>query len=138
MRFPVSEKKQRELEERMARLGIRESDIDESFARSSGPGGQHVNKTSSAVQLVHRPTGIQVRCQSERSQAMNRFLARRELVEQIEARLLGKKSEEAREISKRRRQKARRSRRAKAKLVSGKRERAEVKHGRRSIKGDID
>ena len=104
----------------MRRLGVRESDLVEDFVRGSGPGGQKINKTSMAVLLRHPSSGLEVRCQESRSQALNRFLARRLLVEKIEAALLGKKSaaESARE--KIRRQKRRRSRRAKDKMLAEK------------------
>ncbi len=82
--FPVSEEKNRWLKERMEALGIHEKDIEEKFVRSSGRGGQKVNKTSTCVFLRHIPTGIEVKCMRERSQSLNRFLARRELVERIE------------------------------------------------------
>ena len=82
--FTVSSEKERALLERMASLGVAESDLRETFVRSSGPGGQKVNKTSSCVQLVHIPTGLSVKCQRERSQALNRFLARRLLLDRIE------------------------------------------------------
>ena len=71
--FPVSPSKENQLIERMRRLGIREEDLEESFVRSSGAGGQHVNKTSTRVVLVHKPTGIMVKCQEARSQGLNRF-----------------------------------------------------------------
>lgn len=83
--FAVSEEKNRWLRQKMHELGVREDDLDESFVRSSGNGGQHVNKTSSCVQLKHKPTGIIITCMRERSQSINRFLARRELLERIEA-----------------------------------------------------
>jgi protein subunit release factor B len=83
IRFPVSEEKNRWLRERMEVLGVREEDIEEKFVRSSGSGGQKVNKTSTCVNLRHIPTGIEVKCMKERSQPLNRFLARRELVEKI-------------------------------------------------------
>jgi len=111
----------------MARLGVREEDIIESFIRSQGPGGQNVNKTSSCVYLKHIPTGIEVKCQRERSQALNRFLARRILVNKIETLILGDLSEERQRIEKIRRQKRRRSRRAKLKMLEAKRRRAEKK-----------
>jgi protein subunit release factor B len=83
--FSVSEEKNRWLRERMALVGIREEDLVEKFIRSSGKGGQHVNKTSTCVWLKHLPTGIEVKCMEERSQSLNRFLARRELAERVEA-----------------------------------------------------
>lgn len=87
VRFPVSEEKDRWLRERMEALGIYEKDIEEKFIRSSGRGGQKVNKTSTCVYLKHLPTGIEVKCMRERSQSLNRFLARRELINKIETRL---------------------------------------------------
>src|SRR3972149_635601 len=81
----VSPGKEKSLLERMQALGVREQDIEEQFVRSSGAGGQKVNKTSSCVVLYHRPTGIRVKCQQERSQALNRFLARRKSSSPISA-----------------------------------------------------
>lgn len=115
------------LKEKMARLGVRESDLAESFIRSSGPGGQNVNKVATAVYLKHVPTGIEVKCGRERSQALNRFLARRILVNKIETMMLGRASEERRRIEKIRRQKRRRSRRAKEKMLAAKRIHSEKK-----------
>ena len=106
--YNVNLTKEHALKEKMARLGVRESDIVESFIRSSGPGGQNVNKVSTAVYLKHIPTGIEVKCGQERSQALNRFLARRILVNKIETMILGKASEERRKIEKIRRQKRKR------------------------------
>jgi len=83
--FAVSEEKNRWLWVRMAELAVSEADIEEHFIRSSGCGGQHVNKSSTCVYLKHRPTGIEVKCMAERSQSLNRFLARRELLEKIAA-----------------------------------------------------
>ncbi len=108
--FAVTEEKNRWLQQKMLDLGVREEDLVESFIRSSGNGGQHVNKTSSAVQLKHKPTGIQVTCMRERSQSVNRFLARRELLEQIEA-ASGVITQKMKLIEKVRRQKERRRRR---------------------------
>src|SRR6476659_5423456 len=108
-RFPVSTEKERQLVERMHALGVREQDLDEQFVRSSGAGGQNVNKVSSCVLLHHRPSGIRVRCQKERSQARNRYLARRLLLDKIEAATRGKAQAEAAHIAKIRRQKSRRS-----------------------------
>ena len=106
------------LMERMRKLGIREEDIGETFTRSGGPGGQNVNKTSTCVQIRHIPTGIVVRVQRERSQGLNRFLARRLLVSKIEEKILGKRSPEQLKKEKSRKQKKRRYRRAKKKLAS--------------------
>jgi len=131
--FPVSPKKQRELEELMQRLGVREDDFEESFIRSSGPGGQRVNKVATCVVLRHRPSGLEVRCQRERSQALNRFLARRLLLHRLEAERAGWLSEEAQRIAKIRRQKRRRSRRAKEKLLRDKQHRAKKK----SLRGPV-
>jgi protein subunit release factor B len=83
--FPVSLEKETQLTQRMAALGVREADIDETFVRSGGHGGQNVNKTSTCVMLLHRPTGLQVKCQATRQQGLNRFIARRLLLDKIEA-----------------------------------------------------
>jgi protein subunit release factor B len=97
-----------------------ESDLRETFVRSSGPGGQKVNKTSSCVFLVHLPTGLSVKCQQERSQALNRFRARRILLDRIEKIQTGVIAAEKARIDKLRRQKQRRSRRAKEKMLEQK------------------
>src|SRR5688572_29416382 len=126
---PVSPAKLRALAERFAKLGIREADLEESFVRSGGKGGQNVNKVATCVVLVHRPTGTMVKCQIERSQAQNRFLARRILADKIERQVRGAESEEAQRIEKIRRQKRRRSRRAKERMLSDKHARSAVKEG---------
>ncbi len=131
--FPVSAAKQRALEERFSRLGIREEDLEETFVRSSGRGGQNVNKVSTCVVLVHRPTGTRVKCQIERSQALNRFLARSLLAGRIERQLLGEASAEAKRIAKVRRQKRRRSRRAKEKILADKHARSETIASRKKV-----
>ena len=125
MQFSVSKAKEQALRIKMERLGIRERDLKERFIRSSGKGGQKVNKTSTCVYLKHRPSGIEVKCQQQRSQALNRFLARRILANKIETRILGRLSEERKRIEKIRRQKRRRSKRAKEKMLRDKRKRAE-------------
>ena len=112
--FPVSEEKNRALRERMEALGIHEKDIEERFIRSSGRGGQKVNKTSTCVYLKHLPTGIEVKWMTERSQALNRFFARRELVTRME-RLTGQVTGEDLEIKKLRRKKSKRKKRAELK-----------------------
>jgi len=105
---------------RLAGLGVKPDDLIEKFIRAGGPGGQNVNKTSTAVYLKHLPSGIEVKMQQERSQALNRFLARRALADKLEARLLGEQSTEAARVAKLRRQKRKRSRRAKEKVLAGK------------------
>ncbi|MDA8242319.1 MAG: peptide chain release factor-like protein [Nitrospiraceae bacterium] len=118
--FTVSAQKENQLREKMESLDIREEDIEESFIRSSGKGGQHVNKTSTCVYLKHLPTGIEVKCQEERSQALNRYRARVILTNKIEQLVKGKESEEIQRIEKIRRQKRKRSKRAKEKMLAEK------------------
>lgn len=117
MTYAVSPEKETRLIEKMEKLGIKKEDIVEKFIRSGGPGGQNVNKTSTCVYLKHIPTGIEVKCQKERSQALNRYLARRILVEKIEEMILGKESERQKEIERIRRQKRKRTKRAKEKIL---------------------
>jgi protein subunit release factor B len=128
--FGVSPEKENALEERMAELGIREEDLVEKFIRSGGHGGQNVNKVATCVYLKHLPTGLEVKCQQERSQALNRYLARRILADKVEAAILGRRSEEQQRIAKIRRQKRKRSKRAKEKMLAAKHRRAELKKGR--------
>ena len=129
--FNVTSEKETTLKSRMGSLGIKEGDIEEKFIRASKKGGQKVNKTSSCVYLKHKPTGIEVKCQKERSQGLNRFLARRILVNKIESLILGKKAEERRKIEKIRRQKRKRSKRAKEKMLRYKKMRSEKKRLRK-------
>src|SRR2546430_6156194 len=116
--FPVSPEKEDQLGRRMAALGVRESDLEETFVRSGGHGGQNVNKTATCVMLQHRPTGLQVKCQTTRQQALNRFLARRLLLDKIETQQKGFVSAERERIEKIRRQKRKRSRRAQEKILA--------------------
>lgn len=109
--YAVSEGKNRWLQQQMEALDIREQDIEEKFVRSSGKGGQKVNKTSSCVYLRHTPTGVEVKCMKDRSQSINRFLARRELVEKIK-KMRGLPTDEDAERERIRKQKQKRKRRA--------------------------
>ena len=127
MIFSVSQPKINDLQQRMQKLGVRESDLLEDFVRGSGAGGQKVNKTSSTVLLTHLPSGIQVRCQQNREQSLNRFVARRWLVEKLEALVEGEKSKKQQQIEKIRRQKRKRSKRAKEKMLANKKHRKEIK-----------
>src|SRR4030067_2929075 len=133
--FPVSPLKEKELIKKMEALNIHEKDIKESFVRSGGKGGQHVNKTSTCVYLKHIPTGIEVKCQEERSQSVNRYKARVILVKKIDQLVKGKESEEIQRIEKIRRQKRKRSKRAKEKMLAEKKVQAQKKELR---SGKID
>lgn len=129
--FPVSPAKQKELEARMAKLSIQEKDLVEEFIRGSGAGGQKINKSSVVVHLTHRVSGLQVRCQEGRSQAMNRYYARKRLVEKLEEKILGEESALQQKFEKLRRQKRKRSKRAKEKMLSDKKQVAEKKQQRK-------
>ncbi|HEY4953000.1 MAG TPA: peptide chain release factor-like protein [Verrucomicrobiae bacterium] len=130
--FPVSLEKANQLAQRMAALHVREADIEESFVRSGGHGGQNVNKTSTCVMLLHRPTGLQVKCQETRQQGLNRFIARRLLLDKIEQKQKGFVATQRAEIEKIRRQKRKRSRRATARMLADKSHHAEKKAARRA------
>ena len=121
------------LARRMAALGVRESDLEETFVRSGGHGGQNVNKTSTCVMLLHRPTGIRVKCQASRQQGFNRFLARQQLLDKIEARRTEQAAAERARLEKIRRQRRPRSRGAKERMLADKSRRATKKESRRRI-----
>lgn len=122
------------LAQRMIALGVRESDIEEVFVRSGGHGGQNVNKTSTCVMLLHRPTGLQVKCQTTRQQGQNRSIARRLLLDKIEQLKTGKIAEEQARIEKIRRQKRKRSRRAKERMLDNKGRHSDKKASRRAAR----
>ena len=130
MNAGVSKFKEEALKNKMRKLGIRKEDIEEKFIRARGRGGQRLNKVSTCVYLKHLPTKIEVKCQKERSQALNRFFARRILANKIEARLLKKLSQEQKRIEKMRRQKRKRSKRAREKILKDKRRTSEKKKAR--------
>ncbi len=134
----VGIEKEKALREMMLRLGVREEDIAEKFLPSQGPGGQNVNKVSTCVHLRHLITGIEVKCQEERSQAQNRYRARQLLLQKIECAILGKLSAEQKRIEKIRRQKRRRSRRAKLKILEAKRRHSAKKLLRQRVQENGD
>ena len=131
--FPVSAEKAAQLAQRMIELGVREADIEESFVRSGGHGGQNVNKTSTCVMLLHRPTGLQVKCQATRQQGMNRFFARRLLLDKIEEKKKGFVAAQRDEIERIRRQKRKRSRRARDRMLASKSHQADKKAARKKV-----
>jgi protein subunit release factor B len=122
------------LEERMQRLGIRDADVEETFARSSGPGGQNLNKVATAVTLRHRPSGISVTAQDTRSQAQNRRLARARLVDAIEEAQRRRRATQIAERERARRRKSPRPAALKQKILESKRRRAEIKRHRAKVK----
>lgn len=136
--FNVSAEKENKLLERMRRLGIQEADLLERFIKGGGKGGQKINKTSSCVYLLHRPSRIEIKCQRERSQALNRFLARRELCDKLEERVLGAQSARRQAIEKIRRQKRRRSRRQKQRMLDEKHRHARKKKLRGKVQPGAD
>ncbi|MFO7865613.1 MAG: peptide chain release factor-like protein [Candidatus Aminicenantes bacterium] len=131
VKLGVRTEKEKDLYKKMKKYGVKEKDLEEKFIRSSGKGGQRTNKVATCVYLKHIPTGIEVKCQSERSQAINRFLARRRLMDKIEAKVEKNKTAEQQRIEKIRRQKRKRSKRAKEKMLELKKKKGEKKRLRK-------
>ena len=134
--FPVTPEKEAALLRRMEELGLRECDLEETFIRGGGNGGQKINKTSSTVVLRHLPTGLEVRCARERSQSMNRFFARRDLCEKIAEKVRGEKTARQQAREKIRRQKRKRSKRQTALMVDAKKHHGKIKALRRAPSPD--
>lgn len=130
--MPIKKENLDKLKKRMNKLEISEESLIEKFILGSGSGGQKINKTHSCVYLKHLPTGIEIKCQQDRSREINRYLARMKLCSQLEKHLLGIKQKEEKEREKIRRQKKRRSRRTKQKMVEEKRKISEKKQLRKS------
>jgi len=131
--FPVSLEKETQLNARMSALGVSEAEIEETFVRSGGHGGQNVNKSATCVMLLHRPSGLRVKCQTTRQQGLNRFIARRLLLDKIERLQTGAVAAEQARTEKIRRQKRRRSRRAKERMLADKAHVSQKKERRRLV-----
>ena len=134
--LPVSPEKEDQLAQRMAALGVRESDLEESFVRSGGHGGQNVNKVATCVMLLHRPTGLSVKCQTTRHQGQNRLLARALLLDKLEAGRKSRAEAERARVEKLRRQKRGRSAGAKRRMLADKSRHADKKATRRRPSAD--
>jgi protein subunit release factor B len=135
--LPVSPQKEKALKEKLRSLGIFEKDVQESFVRSGGKGGQKVNKTSTCVYLKHIPTGIEVKCQKTRSQGLNRYYARQLLYKKADRLIKGQKSEEEQRAAKLKRQKRKRSKRAKEKMLADKKMQS-IRKKERSVRYDAE
>lgn len=136
--MPLSSEKARAVIARLRALGIHEADLSETFVHAGGKGGQNVNKVATCVVLIHRPTGLAVKCQRERTQGQNRVIARRMLADKVETVQLGRASARAQEEARIRRQKRRRSRRAKERMLVAKHARSETKASRSRVSDHHD
>lgn len=134
----ISKEKEKALIMLMEKLGVKEEDLIEKFIIGSGKGGQKINKTASCVYLKHIPSKIEVKCQINRSQALNRYMARQEICKQIAEKIHGEKTKRAKKLDKIRRQKQRRSRRLKAKILEDKKKHSEIKKTRKKPQVDQD
>ena len=132
----ISLDKWKRLKRWMLELNILESDLQEKFIIGSGRGGQKLHKTASCVYLKHVPSGIEVKCQQDRSRQNNRYFARQRLCEKVEAIVLDKKSKQQQAIDKIRRQKKKRSRRAKQKVLDNKKHQSTLKKSRKKPTSD--
>ena len=137
-RFPVSEAKETALIKRMEELGLLESEIEESFVRSGGAGGQNVNKVATCVVLKHASSGLEVKCQRARTQGMNRYHARSLLADKMDTLINKEKSKERQRIEKIRRQKRKRSKRAKEKMLENKKKQSDKKEKRKPVSENED
>jgi protein subunit release factor B len=134
--YPVKPENEDQLAQRMAALGVLEEDLQESFVRSGGHGGQNVNKVATCVMLVHQPSGTQVKCQATRQQGMNRFLARQLLLDKIESSRKARTAAAKAQREKARRQKRKRSRGAKERILADKAHHSAKKSQRRRVAMD--
>ena len=134
--FPVNPDREQQLARRMAALDVHEVDLEETFVRSGGHGGQNVNKVATCVMLVHRPSRTQVKCQNTRRQGMNRFLARHLLLDKIEADRKARKEAERARRERRRRQTRKRSKAAKERMLADKAHQSLKKSQRRRVVAD--
>ena len=134
--FSVGLEKENQLAQRMAALGVREADLEETFVRSGGHGGQNVNKVATCVMLRHRPSGLQVKCQTTRQQGLNRFLARHQLLDRLEAARKARLDAERERVEKIRRQKRKRPHGVKEKILADKSRQSEKKKFRGRVNWD--
>ena len=134
----VKKEKIKYLKKKMKKLNIIENDLIEKYVLGSGRGGQKIQKTHNCVYLKHKPTGIEIKCQQERSRALNRYLARRLLCQKIEEKIFKEKSEKQKKLFKIRKQKKRRSRKAKQKMIEEKKKLSQKKEFRKLPKSEED